>query len=103
MRILVIGNGGREHALLWKLQQDGPAAELFITRGNGGTTGLATPIPLDPSDSGALAGWARSRSIDLTIVGPEAPLAEGIVDHFTREGLPIFGPTQGAAAVESSK
>ena len=103
MRILVVGNGGREHALLWKLKQDEPAAELFITRGNGGTGALANAIPLDPGDAAALAGWAQARSIDLTIVGPEAPLAEGMVDHFTRAGLPIFGPTRAAAAIESSK
>ena len=103
MRILVVGNGGREHALLWKMKQDEPAAELFITRGNGGTAPLATGIPLDPGDAAALAGWAQARSIDLTIVGPEAPLSEGMVDHFMRAGLPIFGPTRAAATIESSK
>ncbi len=103
MRILVVGNGGREHALLWKLKQDDPGAELFVTRGNGGTGTLATSIPLDPGDSPALAGWVQARSIDLTVVGPEAPLAEGMVDHFTRAGIPIFGPTRAAAAIESSK
>jgi phosphoribosylamine--glycine ligase len=103
MRILVVGNGGREHALLWKLKQDEPAAELFVTRGNGGTAALAAGLPLDPGDAAALAGWAQARNIDLTIVGPEAPLAEGMVDHFTRAGLPIFGPTRAAATIESSK
>jgi phosphoribosylamine---glycine ligase len=103
MRILVVGNGAREHALLWKMKQDEPAAELFITRGNGGTAALATGIPLDPADAAALAGWAQARSIDLTIVGPETPLAEGMVDHFLRAGLPIFGPTRAAATIESSK
>jgi phosphoribosylamine--glycine ligase len=103
MRILVIGNGGREHALLWKLKQDQPDAELFVTRGNGGTAGLATSIPLDPADSAALAGWAQARNVELTVVGPEAPLAEGMVDHFSRSGLAIFGPTRAATAIESSK
>ncbi|HSL71431.1 MAG TPA: phosphoribosylamine--glycine ligase [Longimicrobiales bacterium] len=103
MRILVVGNGGREHALLWKLRQDAPDADLFVTRGSGGTAPLAAPIPLDPTDSGALAAWAAARNIDLTIIGPEAPLAEGIVDHFVSQGLVIFGPTRAATAIESSK
>jgi phosphoribosylamine---glycine ligase len=103
LKLLVVGNGGREHALLWKLRQDAPAAELYITRGNGGTEGLATSLPLDPADSPALAGWARANSVALTIVGPDAPLADGMVDHFQREGLLIFGPTQKAASIEASK
>ncbi len=103
MKLLVIGNGGREHALLWKLRQDAPSAELFITRGNGGTAALATALPLDATDSAALAGWALANNVALTIVGPEAPLAEGMVDHFQSEGLPIFGPTKAAATIESSK
>jgi phosphoribosylamine--glycine ligase len=103
LRILVVGNGGREHALLWTLRRDAPDAELFITRGNGGTAALATAIPLDPSEANALAGWAESHAIDLTIVGPESPLADGIADVFIRRALPIFGPTKAAAAIESSK
>ncbi|HEX6558205.1 MAG TPA: phosphoribosylamine--glycine ligase [Longimicrobiales bacterium] len=103
MRILVIGTGGREHALLWKLRNDDPAAELFITRGNGGTRALATSIPLDAADAPALATWAASNRIDLTIVGPEAALANGIADVFERHGLALFGPTRDAAAIESSK
>jgi len=103
LRILVVGNGGREHALLWKLRHEAPAAEIFITRGNGGTSGLATALPLDPTDGAALAGWCTAHSVTLTIVGPEGPLADGIVDHFIREGVPIFGPTRGAAAIEASK
>jgi phosphoribosylamine--glycine ligase len=103
LKLLVIGNGGREHALLWKLRQDAPSAELFITRGNGGTDTLATHLPLDPGDSQALAGWALANDIALTIVGPDAPLAEGMVDHFQQAGLLIFGPTKAAALIESSK
>ncbi len=103
MKVLVVGNGGREHALLWKLRRDEPSAELFITRGNGGTHALATALPLDAGDAPALASWARANGIELTIVGPEAPLAEGIVDVFTREGLAIFGPTKDATAIEASK
>lgn len=103
MKILIIGNGGREHAIAWKLRRDAPAAQLYITRGNGGTRELATHLPLDPSDIPALAGWAQANSIDLTVVGPEGPLAEGMVDHFNGAGLAIFGPSRNAAAIESSK
>lgn len=103
MKILVVGNGGREHALLWKLHNDAPDAQLFITRGNAGTTSLATSLPLDTTDTNALAAWAESNAIDLTVVGPEAALDAGIVDVFDRRGLHIFGPTKSATAIESSK
>ncbi|HEY8484112.1 MAG TPA: phosphoribosylamine--glycine ligase [Longimicrobiales bacterium] len=103
MKILIVGHGGREHALLWKLHQDAPDAEFFITRGNGGTADLATPLPLDPGDTNALAAWAEANGIDLTVVGPEAPLADGIADVFERRGLPLFGPSREAAAIEASK
>jgi len=103
MRILVVGNGGREHALLWKLSRDAPDAELFVTRGDGGTATLATPLPLGPEEIQSLAGWAEKEVVDLTVVGPEVPLAAGIVDHFAARGLPIFGPTRAAAEIESSK
>ena len=103
MKILVVGNGGREHALLWKLHQDAPDAQLFITRGNGGTAALATAVPLDPGDANALAVWAEANQIDLTVVGPEAALGNGIADVFARRALPLFGPTKDAAAIETSK
>ena len=103
MKILVVGNGGREHAILWKLRQDAPAAELFITRGNGGTGELATALPLDATDTNSIAGWAEAHGVDLTVVGPEAPLADGIADVFERRGLPLFGPKREATAIESSK
>lgn len=103
MKILIIGNGGREHALLWKLRQDAPDAEFYITRGSGGTEGLATALPLDPTDIPALAGWAEKEAVDLAIVGPEAPLAMGIADAFAHRGLALFGPSAAAAAIEASK
>ena len=103
MKILVVGNGGREHALLWKLRHDAPDAELFVTRGNGGTQELATPIPLDPADANALASWAEANKIDVTIVGPETALDNGIGDVFERRALPLFGPCKEAAAIETSK
>jgi phosphoribosylamine---glycine ligase len=103
MNILVVGNGAREHALLWKLRQDAPDARLFVTRGNGGTATLATALPFGPDEIQALAGWAEKEAVDLTVVGPEVPLAAGMVDHFTQRGLPAFGPTRAAAEIESSK
>jgi phosphoribosylamine---glycine ligase len=103
MKILIVGNGGREHALLWKLRQDAPGAAFYITRGNGGTAGLATPVPLGADEIQPLAGWAAKEGIDLTIIGPEQPLAAGVVDHFNARGLTVFGPTRAAAEIESSK
>ncbi len=103
MKILVVGNGGREHALLWKLRRDAPGAELFVTHGNGGTGTLAQAVPLDAGEVQALAGWVEKEGVDLTIVGPEAPLAAGLVDHFAVRGLAAFGPTRAAAEIESSK
>jgi phosphoribosylamine--glycine ligase len=103
MKVLVIGNGGREHTILWKLSQSLRHPELFAAPGNAGTDALATnlPIPADHVDS--LLRAAQEHSIDLTIVGPEAPLAAGIVDRFRAEGRAIFGATQAAARIEISK
>jgi phosphoribosylamine--glycine ligase len=103
MRILLVGNGGREHTLLWKLKQDAPDAEFFATMPNGGMATLAQAVEISPGETEALAGWAASRSIDLTVVGPEAPLAAGIADRFRAKGLPVFGPSADAARIESSK
>ncbi len=103
MKILIVGNGGREHALLWKLRQDAPEAEFFMTRGNGGTAAQATSLPLGTEDVPALAAWAEANAVDLTVVGPEVPLADGIVDAFERRARPIFGPSGLAAEIESSK
>lgn len=103
MRILMVGNGGREHALLWKLRRDAPEAEFFATQPNGGMASLCTPVQIAAGDIEALSGWAASHHIDLTIVGPEGPLAAGIVDRFEQKGLSIFGPSKDAARIESSK
>jgi phosphoribosylamine--glycine ligase len=103
MRILIVGNGGREHALLWKLKRDAPSAEFFATRPNGGMVPLCQGVELAPTDVEALSGWAAAHRIDLTVVGPEAPLAAGIVDRFEMKGLPVFGPRKDAARIEASK
>ena len=103
MRILMVGNGGREHTLLWKLKKDAPTAEFFATQPNGGMAALAEGVEISPGETEALVGWATSKSIDLTVVGPEAPLAAGIADRFRAKGLPVFGPSAAASRIESSK
>ncbi|HSG47681.1 MAG TPA: phosphoribosylamine--glycine ligase [Longimicrobiales bacterium] len=103
MRILIVGNGGREHALLWKLRKDHPGAHLFATRPNGGMAELAEAVEIAPTDVEALAGWAASRAMDLTVVGPEGPLALGLSDRLRKQGLPVFGPSRSAIRIESSK
>jgi phosphoribosylamine--glycine ligase len=103
MKILLLGSGGREHALAWRLRQDDPGLELFIAPGNAGTGQSGTNLPLAATDLDGLAGWALREKPDLTIVGPEAPLCAGIVDRFEQVGLPIFGPNAAAARLEGSK
>lgn len=101
MRVLVVGGGGREHALVWKLAQSEKVTAIYAAPGNAGMAQLATCVPI--TDLGELAAFAKAKEIELTVVGPEAYLAAGIVDLFTQEGLPIFGPSQEAAQLESSK
>jgi phosphoribosylamine--glycine ligase len=103
MRVLIVGGGGREHALAWKLRRDDPALELIAAPGNPGIATLCECVPVSVSDLDALERLARDRRVDLTVVGPEAPLAGGIVDRFRAAGLPIFGPTRAAAEIETSK
>ena len=103
MKILVIGKGGREHALLWRLNQSETARKLYCAGGNPGIAQLATIAPAAPNDLAALVDFVRGEKIDLTVVGPEDPLAAGIVDEFERAGLKIFGPTRAAAQLEASK
>ena len=105
MRILVVGNGGREHAIAWKLTQSTEVQELFVAPGNGGTRSLPKTqnVPIESTDLVHLREFAQQQAIDLTIVGPEAPLVDGIVDYFMAAGLAIFGPTQAAARLEGSK
>src|SRR4051812_41843256 len=103
MRVLLIGGGGREHALAWKLTREEPDLELIAAPGNPGIAELGECVPINVLDIDALERLAREREVDLTVVGPEAPLEAGIVDRFRAAGLPIFGPTQGAAEIETSK
>ncbi|MGH7570983.1 MAG: phosphoribosylamine--glycine ligase [Gemmatimonadota bacterium] len=103
MRILIVGNGGREHALLWKLHRDHPEHDYLITRGNGGTSPPARAVDVPATDVGALVGLAEREDVDFTVVGPEGPLAAGIVDAFRDRGRRIFGPTKASARLESSK
>ncbi|HXX65265.1 MAG TPA: phosphoribosylamine--glycine ligase [Bacteroidota bacterium] len=103
MNVLVIGSGGREHALVWKLAQSARVKKLYCAPGNPGIGSLAELVPLKATDTAGLLEWARQNAIALTVVGPEQPLAEGIVDAFRREGLVIFGPTRSAAELEWSK
>ena len=103
MRILVVGGGGREHALLWALRRDAPQATLFCLPGNPGTATLATNLPGTTTDVEAVTTTAADQSIDLVVVGPEAPLAAGLVDRLAKAGIPVFGPTAAAARIESSK
>lgn len=103
MRILIVGNGGREHALLWKLRQDAPGAHFVVTRPNGGMTEGVEALNLAPTDIEALAGWAAGHKVDLALIGPEAPLALGLADRLERMGVPVFGPSKGAVRIESSK
>ena len=103
MKVLVIGSGGREHALVWKISRDPRRPEIFCAPGNPGTAQLATNVPIDAEDIHALLAWARANRPDLTVVGPEAPLCAGIADLFNKEGLRVFGPCKAAAQLEGSK
>ncbi len=103
MKILVIGSGGREHAMVWKLAQSPRMPTLYCAPGNAGIESLATCVPIKADDIVGLKAFVQSEKIDLTVVGPEAPLALGIVDEFRKAKLKIFGPTKGAARIEASK
>lgn len=103
IKVLVIGNGGREHAIAWKLAQSPKVSQVYVAPGNGGTARDERLENLPITDLAQLADWAEANHITLTVVGPEAPLAAGAVDLFRSRGLRIFGPTQAAAQLESSK
>ena len=103
MRIFVIGSGGREHALIWKIAQSRKADKIFCAPGNGGIKEIAEIVDIKADDVMALLRFAKDERIDLTVAGPEIPLVKGIVDEFTKNGLKIFGPTKDLAMLEGSK
>ena len=105
MKVLVIGSGGREHALAWKLSLSDRVTEVLVAPGNAGTAlepGVRN-LQIEINDFELIIDTVKEENVEFTIVGPEAPLVEGIVDRFRREGLPCFGPTQKAAQLEGSK
>ena len=103
MKILIVGNGGREHALAWKLSTSPRAKKIFVAPGNAGTATDATNVPISATDVPALVKFAKQEAIDLTVIGPEAPLAAGLSDSLRQAGLKVFGPSKAAAELESSK
>lgn len=103
MKVLVIGGGGREHALVWKINKSPLVDKVYCAPGNAGIAEIAETITFSASDMDGLAKFAKREKIDLTVVGPEVPLTMGIVDHFEKEGLRIFGPSRAAAELEGSK
>lgn len=103
MKILVVGQGGREHTIAWKFKQSPRVDEVFVAPGNDGMKNVATLVPIKESDQEALVQFAKEQDIALTFVGPENPLLDGLVDRFEAEGLPVFGPRKNAALIEGSK
>lgn len=103
MKVLVVGNGGREHALAWKITQSPRVEQVFVAPGNAGTAMDAINVPIAVSDQAAIIDFVRENGIDLTVVGPEAPLVDGLVDTLEAEGFKAFGPSKAAAELEGSK
>src|SRR5687768_16148718 len=103
MKVLVVGSGGREQALAWKIAASPRVERVFVAPGNAGTAAEAENVPIQADDITGLLKFVQQNSIDLTVVGPEAPLVAGIVDAFQREKLRIFGPSKAAAQLEGSK
>ena len=103
MKVLVIGGGGREHALVWKISQSPKVTKIYAAPGNAGIAQLAECAPIKADDIPGLLAFAKSKAVDLTVVGPEGPLSRGIVDEFAKAGLRVFGPSGKAAEIEASK
>ena len=103
MKVLIIGSGGREHAIAWKIAQSREVKEIFIAPGNAGTEKDKIIKNIAITDIKLLINFAKDKKIDLTIIGPEVPLSKGIVDSFRKNNLKVFGPTKAAAQLESSK
>ena len=103
MRILVVGSGGREHSIIWKLSRSPRVRVIFCAPGNGGIARAARCVPIQPGDSKSIANFVRKEKIDYVVIGPEAPLASGLADALTAAGIGVLGPSQKAAQLESSK
>ena len=103
MKILIIGNGGREHAIAWKINKDDPSTEIFCAPGNAGTALVGKNIAIDVEDITGIVSWASQNKPDLAIVGPEMPLCLGLVDELEKIGVRAFGPSKAAAQLEGSK
>src|SRR6058998_3733249 len=103
MKILVIGSGGREHALCWKIRQSPHVRELYCAPGNGGIAEVAQCLPIPAANAAGLTQFALEKKIDLTVVGPELPLTLGLIDELEKRGLPAFGPRREGARLEGSK
>src|SRR3954452_20092226 len=103
MKVLLIGNGGREHALAWKLAQSPRVTALFAMPGNPGTAQLADNVPGDPMKFDQVERFLRANGIELVVIGPEDPLAAGLADHLIKAGVKVFGPTKDAARLEADK
>ena len=103
MRVLLIGSGGREHALAWKLAQSPSLTKLYVAPGNGGTSQVAENVALDPADHAAVVGWAKANAIDFVVIGPDAPVVAGLGDDVRAAGIACFGPSKAAGQLEGSK
>ena len=103
MKVLVVGGGGREHALTWKISQSPLVEKIYAAPGNAGISQMAECVPIEVTNLLGIRDIAEENKIDLTVIGPEVPLADGIVDLFQKKGLTVFGPTAAAAELESSK
>ena len=103
MKLLLVGGGGREHALAWRIRHEMPDATLLVAPGNPGIAAIATCVSTSASDVAGLVRLARDEQVDAVIVGPEAPLAAGLADACIAQGIPVFGPTAAAAQIETSK
>ena len=103
MKILVIGSGGREHAIAWRLANDAERHEIFCAPGNAGTAKVAENVPVAAEDVAGIVAWAKAERPDLVVVGPEAPLVAGVADALGAEGVSVFGPVKAGAMMEGSK
>ena len=103
MRILIVGGGGREHALAWKLSESPRVTKLFAAPGNGGIAQLAECVPLKATDVDGITAWCQENAIDYVVVAPDDPLCLGMVDRLAEAGIPAFGPSKAAARIEGSK